>query len=281
MRVLITGGAGFLGSYIANALEGHDVAVYDKAQSKSHKTIVGSVLDIELMKKSFGGFDAIIHAAAITSTIGGANEEIFQVNSAGTFNVHEAARANGIAKVISTSSESVYGYFMQNVDIRHAPKRLPLDEERLTNPRDAYSLSKVMGEGIAKFYGSCYGMNTAVIRPPWIVAPKDYECHLGFKNGGKSGWGRGQSAFPFNYFNTHAWVDVRDLADAYKIVLEKNSKFEIYNCCSDDSTLNVPLSVIYKGYECFEGFDDMRSGMSNDKIKSLGFSPFFNRSHLV
>ena len=281
MKVLIVGGAGFLGSYIADTLVEYDVTVYDISINKNHKTIVGNVLDLNLTTSSFYGFDAVIHTAALTSRIAGTNEDIFQINSIGTFNVHEAARRNGISKVISTSSEAVYGFFMQNVSVHNIPKEMPINETYLTNPKDTYALSKVIGENIAKFYACNYEMNTAVIRPPWIASSKDYEVHLGFINGGKSGWGRGQSAFPFNCFNTHAWVDVRDLANAYRIVLEKNLSFEIYNVNADDSTLNFPLSIVYKGVESFEKFYDLRSGLSNEKIKKLGFLPFYNRSHLV
>jgi nucleoside-diphosphate-sugar epimerase len=281
MKVLIVGGAGFLGSYIADTLVEYDVTVYDILKNNNHKTIVGNVLDLDLMTSSFYGFDAVIHTAALTSRIAGTNEDIFQINSIGTFNVHEAARKNGITKVISTSSETVYGYFMQNVSLNNIPKEMPINETYFPNPKDTYAFSKVIGENIAKFYACNYEMNTAVIRPPWIVSPKDYEVHLGFINGGKSGGERGQSAFPFNCFNTHAWVDVRDLAVAYRIVLEKNTSFEIFNVNSDDSTLNFPLAMIYKGVESFEKFHDLRSGLSNEKIKALGFQPFYNRSHLI
>lgn len=170
---------------------------------------------------------------------------------------------------------------MQNVSLRKAPKELPIRETYSTNPKDTYAFSKVIGENIANFYAYSYGMNTAVIRPPWIAFPKDYDVHLGFINGGKSGGERGQSAFPFSSFNTHAWVDVRDLANAYRIVLQKNKSFAIYNVNSDDSTLNLPLSEVYKGQKSFENFNDLRSALSNEKIKDLGFLPFYNRSHLL
>jgi nucleoside-diphosphate-sugar epimerase len=189
MKVIIVGGAGFLGSYIADTLVEYDITIYDISKNKNHKTIVGNVLDLNLLTSSFYGFDAVIHTAALTSSIAGTNEDIFQINSIGTFNVHEAARRNGITKVISTSSETVYGFFMQNVSLHNIPKEMPINETYLTNPKDIYALSKVIGENIAKFYACNYGMNTAVIRPPWIVSPKDYVVHHGFINGGKSGGG--------------------------------------------------------------------------------------------
>jgi nucleoside-diphosphate-sugar epimerase len=81
MKVLIVGGAGFLGSYIANTLVEYDVTVYDILKNKNHKTIVGNVLDLDLITSSFYGYDVVIHTAALTSGIAGTNEDIFKINS--------------------------------------------------------------------------------------------------------------------------------------------------------------------------------------------------------
>lgn len=179
----------------------------------------------------------------------------------GTFNVHEAARMLGIKSVVSTSSEAAYGFFFKIRDI--LPLFLPLDEKHPLRPQDCYGLSKKVGEDIAQSYTDAYGMSTPVIRPPWIVKPEDYETHKGFKAG---------TAFPLDTFSTFAWVDVRDLVRAYRIVLEKSEGHEVYNVCADDSTANEPLRTL------FPKFDGEGSGLSNKKIKALGWSPIYNRN---
>lgn len=270
MKIVITGGAGFLGRYLVDVFSDHDVVVFDKIEHPSHKTHIGDVTSLLDCLEAFRGASAVIHVAAHNSPSGHAPEEVFRQNVMGTFVVHEAARALGITKVLSTSSEAAYGFFFKIRE--HIPEYLPLDEEHPLRPQDAYGLSKKAGEAIAQAYADAYDMDAAVIRPPWIVSPQDYSVHKGFKAG---------TAFPLDTFQSFAWVDVRDLARAYRIIFDKSKGYEIYTVCADDSTLNEPVTEVMK--RLFPSLPpiDAQTTLSNKKIRTLGWIPEFSRSQFL
>lgn len=268
MKIVITGGAGFLGKYLVEEFKDYEVTVFDIVEHPTVKTHIGNIEKLSACLSAFEGADAIIHVAACVSLSKCFQEDMFRINSTGTFNVHEAAHRLGIKNVISTSSEATYGFFFKKRDF--LPQYLPLDEKHQLRPQDCYGLSKKVGEDIAQSYTDAYGMTTSVIRPPWIVSPKDYEIHKGFKVG---------TAFPLDTFGTFAWVDVRDLARAYRFVLEKSKGHEIYNVCADDSTSNEPLhTLLPKINPNLPKFNEEGPGLSNKKIKALGWSPVYNRN---
>lgn len=268
MKIVITGGAGFLGKYLVEEFKDHEVTVFDLVKHPTVFTHIGSVENLPECIAAFQGADVVIHVAAPLPPEKFPQEYVYRVNTVGAFNVHEAAQKLGITHVISTSSEAAYGFFFRLHDV--LPASLPLEETHPLRPHDVYGLSKKVAEVIAQRYTDAYGMTTSVIRPPWIVSPEDYEIHKGFRLG---------TAFPLDTFSTFAWVDVRDLAKAYRVVLEKSKGHEIYNVCADDSTANEPLSTLLpKINPSLPKFDGEGSGLSNKKIKALGWSPLYNRN---
>lgn len=275
MKVVIVGGAGFLGSYLVNELKyDHDVLVFDRVANPDVESHVGDYMNIENCLESLkgGGVDAVIHVAAISSPAYDPPELVFKSNVTGTFNVHEAARKLGIKKVISTSSEAAYGFFFGEKEF--LPNYLPIDENHPLRPQDPYGLSKKVNEEIAQSFSDKGIMSTSVIRPPWIVKPEDYTGHKGFIAG------RG---FPLDKFNTFAYVDVRDLTKAFRLLLETDiPRYEIYNVCADDSTSNMPLSELLPKInptleDMAQSIKGNKSGLSNEKIKKLGWIPKFAR----
>jgi len=116
MKVLITGGSGFLGSHIADALceAGHEAVVFDIAPShwlrRGQKMVIGSVLDADAISEAMRGCDAVYHLAAMADI----NEaldcprETVEVNVMGTVNALEAARSRGVRRVVFASSIYVY-----------------------------------------------------------------------------------------------------------------------------------------------------------------------------
>ncbi len=267
MKIVITGGTGFLGRWLVDEFKNHEVTVFDLVKHPTAKTYIGSIENLEDCIAAFKGADAVIHTAALNSIIKSPGV-IYRINTVGTFNVHEASKVCNIKTVISTSSEAAYGFFFKIKDF--LPLYLPLDEQHPLMPQDSYGLSKKAGEDIARSYADAYGVNTSVIRPSWIVSPKDYEVHKGFKEG---------TAFPLDTFRTFAWVDVRDLVKAYKIVFEKSRGYEVYNVCADDSTTNEPLSKLLPSINpSLPKITSEGSGLSNNKIKALGWSPAYSRN---
>lgn len=167
MIVLITGGAGFIGSNLARyLLECGDISVRvldDLSTGRNENLaglnvefIEGSILDREILTSAALGVDSIVHLAAIPSVPRSiANpRESHDANSTGTLNVLEAAREVGVEHVVVASSSSVYG----------SNPKLPKSEFDWTRPMSPYAVSKLATEGYALAYQFSYGMKTLAFR---------------------------------------------------------------------------------------------------------------------
>lgn len=168
MKVLITGGAGFIGSnlvaYFNRESPDIELRVIDDLSTGRIENLdgldvsfsEGSILDYELLQSVTRGVDAVIHLAAIGSVPRsvGAPRPSHDANATGTLNVLEAARENGISQVIVASSSSVYG----------SNKALPKSEFDWTRPMSPYAVSKHATEGYTIAYGFSYGMKTLAFR---------------------------------------------------------------------------------------------------------------------
>ncbi|MFA5348559.1 MAG: NAD-dependent epimerase/dehydratase family protein, partial [Methanoregula sp.] len=146
MKYIVTGGAGFIGSHIVEALaESHDVVVIDNFSSGRQENldrvpdnvtrIQGSITDLPLLKTVFREADGIFHLAAIASVARSVDDPVatHQTNLTGTLNVLLAARDCGVKKVVFSSSSAVYG------DEPTLPKR----EDMSPFPLSPYAVSKL------------------------------------------------------------------------------------------------------------------------------------------
>jgi len=148
MSIIITGGAGFIGSHTAKALdtEGHDVWVYDNLSTgskerfrNSHvKFVHGDVRDLASLVEIFKGTDVVVHLAALTSvTVSQSQPSLYHdVNVQGTQNVIKAAVKSGVSKILFASSAAVYGN----------PISIPISEDQPLRPQSVYAKTKVQGE---------------------------------------------------------------------------------------------------------------------------------------
>lgn len=165
--ILITGGAGFIGSNLARFIEqqgGHSVRILDDLSTGRRENldgvgatfIEGSILDFETLKEATQGVDSIVHLGAIPSVPRSiANPRAsHEANATGTLNVLEAARASGVEHVVVASSSSVYG----------SNPKLPKSEFDWTRPMSPYAVSKAATEGYALAYQYSYGMKTLAFR---------------------------------------------------------------------------------------------------------------------
>lgn len=162
MKVVVTGGAGFIGSNLARALlarsEIGEVAVVDDLSTGSLDNLAGvgvtfhqgSFLDEELMDKACAGASAIVHLGALPSVPRSIESPLasHHANATGTLMVLEAARRAGGAHVIAASSSSVYG----------GNPVLPKREDLRTLPLSPYAVSKLATESYVLAYGHCYGL---------------------------------------------------------------------------------------------------------------------------
>lgn len=175
-HALVTGGAGFIGSHIVDALveSGCKVSVIDNLSTGhlsnlSHQKdrirfFEGDIRDRELLSEITRGCDVVFHEAAMVSVPQTVEEpvESATVNELGTLNVLEAARANHVRRVVMASSCAVYGNDPQ----------LPKHERLLPAPESPYAVQKLTGELYAGIYPGLYGMETVCLRYFNVYGPR-------------------------------------------------------------------------------------------------------------
>src|SRR5579883_199748 len=175
-RIVVTGGAGRIGSYVVAELQDdYDVTVFDRVLPSSRYRAhyrVGDHEDLGQLCQACAGAAAVLHLSAIPAPRTYPDSDVFRTNVVGTFNAHQAATMLGISTVVSTSSQAAYGWGWGEHDF--LPRYLPLDEDHPDEPDDAYGLSKVVGEKIAQTFHRKSGMHTIVLRPPLVIFPGSY-----------------------------------------------------------------------------------------------------------
>jgi UDP-glucuronate 4-epimerase len=183
MKILVTGGAGFIGSHFsAKCLQlGHTVAVmddfndfYDPSIKRANIAGLGGAVEVhemdirdearvlDVVKR--GGFDTIVHLAARAGVRPSIKEPrlYIETNIIGTYNLLEAARQAGISRFICASSSSVYGV------LKSAPFR---EDLALTSTISPYAATKLAGEQICSNYSHLYGMRTINLRFFTVYGP--------------------------------------------------------------------------------------------------------------
>jgi UDP-glucose 4-epimerase len=177
-KVGVTGGAGFIGSNLAQRLvsEGHDVVVFDDLSTglvsnidqSFCRFINASITDPQALHSALKDCQTIFHLAARGSVPRSIKNPVatHAVNATGTLNVLEVARASG-AHVIFSSSSSVYGRNMQ----------LPKDESMWLGPMTPYAASKLAAEGYVQAYASAYQVPTTLLRFFNVFGPRQRPDH--------------------------------------------------------------------------------------------------------
>ena len=180
-KILITGGAGFIGSHLADRLLNMDneVIVYDNFDDfyqgkegnvqhnlvdKNYKLIKGDILNYELLKSIMKGVDVIFHMAAqagirqcIMNPLKAHN-----VNVTGTLNVLMAAKENHVKKLVYASSSGIFGLL----------RYVPIDEDHPTNPNSPYGATKLAAEKYCLSFLEVYEMNIACLRYFSVYGPR-------------------------------------------------------------------------------------------------------------
>ena len=164
MKVVITGGTGFVGTNLSRHLlaRGHDVKILDDLSSGLESNvpdgaqfIKGTIVDAQLVKQTIAGADAVVHLGARGSVPRSIKNPIatHEVNATGTLNVLEGARAAN-AHYLFSSSSSVYG----------ANIALPKNEEMVLKPLTPYAASKMAGEALSLAYAKSYNLPVTTFR---------------------------------------------------------------------------------------------------------------------
>jgi len=160
-RVLVTGGCGFIGSWIATELAelGAEVTVFDCHIKPIHpkvKIIQGDVRKFEEVNRAVREQEYVFHLAAILGVekIQNIPLQVLDNNLGGTINVLKAAHENSVKRFIYTSSSEVYGN----------PKKVPISEEAPTSPISIYGIGKLAGEAYCTAYYREYGLEYTILR---------------------------------------------------------------------------------------------------------------------
>ena len=172
MKVLVTGGTGAVGcSAVARLIgNGHEVTVIGRRPDMEVDGGTYQVCDINdyaSLREQVKGMEGIVHLAALPHPFAGSDEDIFQINCAGTFNVYQAAAEEGIKRVVSASSINAFGY---NFGLEAFPLRyFPIDEQHPGVTTDPYSFSKQIMEEIGAYFWRREGISTVLLRLPFVA----------------------------------------------------------------------------------------------------------------
>lgn len=161
-RVLVTGGAGFIGTHVVRALlsQGDAVTVFDAAQPLAAQNgaayVLGDVREYDELARACVSHDAIVHLAAQVSVVESMAAPLLTLahNVLGTENVFAAARACGVARIVYASSAAVYGNALKN----------PKEETDVPEPASPYASSKAANELTAGMYARAYGLSALGLR---------------------------------------------------------------------------------------------------------------------
>lgn len=165
MRVLVTGGAGYIGSVVTEVLlgEGHDVVIYDNL-AKGHREAVppeaplhkGDILDTARLRQALEGIEAVVHMAA-DSLVGESVQQpgrYYRTNLTGGLSLLEAMRAAGTRKIVFSSTAAVYG----------EPEKQPIEETDPLRPTNPYGDSKLAFERALHWHENAHGIRYASLR---------------------------------------------------------------------------------------------------------------------
>lgn len=181
MKIVITGGAGFIGSFLVDHLvekyPGEVVVIDNLARGKierlySHigngkiRFVQGDIRQKTLLLEEFKDCDVVFHLAAQSNVLGAVREldYSFTTNVLGTYNVLSAAKENGVKRIVFTSSREVYG----------EPTNLPVEEEAPLTAKNAYGASKIAGEAYCRVFANL-GVETVILRLANVIGARDTE----------------------------------------------------------------------------------------------------------
>jgi UDP-glucose 4-epimerase len=245
-KILITGGAGYIGSHLTTELlkNGYEIRVFDNFSGdgglqneimKITETIYGDILDLDLLQKSMVGVDLVIHLAAKKSISESAiNPELyFNINLNGTINVINAMRTQGVRKIIYASSAAVYGDCGDT----------SITEEHNLKPTSVYGMTKLISEELLTFFSKFDGYSQIIFRyfnvigsasnelrdrSKFNLVPIIIDATLKDKN---------IEIYGTDYFTKDGtcvrdYIHISDLVNAHLIAIDKimkNNSFSTYN----------------------------------------------------
>jgi UDP-glucose 4-epimerase len=252
-KILVTGGAGFIGSHIVDRLlkEGFEVTVIDNLLTGRRENIVhhqgrkdfhfirGDIRNTDVVKKAVEDVDAVFHEAALVSVPRSVKNPLLtnEVNVSGTLNLLKTSADAHVKRFIYASSSSVYG----------ETKTLPKHEKLTPQPISPYAVSKLAAENYVKVYYEVYGLNTVCLRYFNVYGPRQtYGPYSGvitifinrlLKSEPPIIYGDGKQTRDFTY--------VQDVVEANMLALTKKRAIgEVFNIATGNQTTINQLATM-------------------------------------
>lgn len=287
-RVIIAGGAGFLGSHLAETLlkEGYDITVVDDLSSGLESNVSSIINNIDFIKSDIADFDNSEHFDVLINLASRASRvewetypvEVALSNSLGNNNLIKLALQNKALYIYASSSE-VYG----------DPNLVPTPETFIgkvstTGSRSPYDEGKRFGEALVKAYEREYGLKNIIIRLFNTYGPRmrggdfygrviDRFIQQAIRGESLTVYGNGMQTRSFTY--------VSDSADAISLLIRRGNSGEIYNVGNDNEItiinlariiLEITRSTSEIKFLPLPPFDPMRRSADMSKLRSLGFT---------
>jgi nucleoside-diphosphate-sugar epimerase len=274
-RVAVTGASGKVGRACIDDLlqHGFQVVNIDAAPPAKEKCpfVEADLADFGQAFEALSGIDdrhqgvdAVVHLAAIPAPGRKPNAVIFKVNTLSTYNIFEAARRLKIRNVVWASSETVLG-----LPFNTPPPYAPVDEECAARPESAYSLSKFLGEEMAKQFARWDPeLKIIGLRFSNVMEPHDYERFPSFDGDAR-----------LRKWNLWAYIDARDAAQAIRKALEAPIKgAEVFVIANADGVMSRPnpelMAEVFPGVPIKDGVAGNETLLSIAKARRmLGYEP--------
>ena len=237
MKVLVTGGCGFIGSNLVPLLlnQGHDVRVLDNLNVGKKGDLagldieirVGDIRDADSVKSALDGMDAVVHLAAHTSVIDSQKEPFldFDINVRGTLNLLLGCRDLGIGNFVLASSNAPIGETLP-----------PIDETKPPRPLSPYGASKLACEGYCSAFHGSYGLKSIILRFANVYGPRSSHKGSVVAQFIKDALDKGQITIYGDGEQTRDLIYVEDLCRAIMTAIESDCGGETFQIATGKET---------------------------------------------
>jgi len=223
-KILITGGAGLVGSILINNLKNKfEIRTLDQRSVEGIDSRVGDISNLESILPAFENIDTVVHLAG-DRRVHGDWYSILNNNITGIYNIYEASRISGVKRVVFASSQHATGgfydvepwSFINNGEYEKLPSNYkPLDETCRIRPDSYYGASKSFGESLGSYYSDFYNLSTIHIRIGWVISDDDPT---------------------FSPISLNLWLSHKDVCQIIELSVnaDENIKYDIFYAISDN-----------------------------------------------
>jgi len=223
-KILITGGAGLVGSILIEGLKNNfEIRILDQKAVEGIDSRVGDISNLESILPAFENIDTVVHLAG-DRRVYGDWDSILNNNITGIYNIYEAARINGVERIVFASSQHATGgfydvepwSFINNGEYEKLPDNYkPLDETCRIRPDSYYGASKSFGESLGSYYSDFHNLSTIHIRIGWVISDDDPT---------------------FSPISLNLWLSHKDICQIIELSVnaDKNIKYDVFYATSDN-----------------------------------------------